>query len=130
MAWHQVKNKLVNAKNRWQMVKGPLGATIATLYDLGFNPLAPDKWITSAGLEWKYNDDFAKVNTNFYKNQLMEYVKDQTWKQTADHRNGAGLASGVDWKVIHKHLTCLEDNGMIGKAGLLRKAAAGALWPK
>ena len=112
------------------MVKGPMGATIATLYDLGFNPLAPDRWITSDGIHWKYSEDFAHENAQFYKDLLKDYVKDQVWKTAAEHRNGAGLAGGVDFTVIHKHMACLEKSCMYGKAGLLRKAAAGALWPK
>ena len=129
VTWHRLKGKLDN-KNRWKMVKGPMAATIATLYDLGFDPLMPDKWITPHKVVWNYNDEYVQENTQFYKDLLLEYVNDQSWKKAAEHRNGAGLEKGADFTVIRKHLACLEKNDMCGKAALLRKAAVAGMWPR
>ena len=41
-AWHKLLRQLQDPNGRWRRVKGPAGATVATLLDLGWAPLAPD----------------------------------------------------------------------------------------
>ena len=42
MAWTQTVERLNVTKSRWQVVKGPLAATVAILLDLGWTPLKVD----------------------------------------------------------------------------------------
>ena len=44
--WRRTYAKLLlrDPKERWQLVEGPIGATIATLFDIGFKPKLPNKW--------------------------------------------------------------------------------------
>ena len=40
----------------WQIVKGPIGAMIATLDLNGWNPVSPFKWIDTDGATWRLAD--------------------------------------------------------------------------
>jgi len=42
-AWSTMTCSIIAAQNPWSLVKGPVGATIANLYDLGWNPISPFK---------------------------------------------------------------------------------------
>eukprot|EP00959_Pyramimonas_sp_CCMP1952_P185657 3881748-Pyramimonas_sp.AAC.1 len=44
--WNQISSKTDQTKYRWQIVKGPMSATIAVLRDLGWQALSQVHWCT------------------------------------------------------------------------------------
>ena len=122
--------KRLKGPGKWLRVKGPLGATICTLRDLGFHPDQPNEWRTPDGVTWKFNDKLMDLPVHYYASALMQYTIKNTWVKASEHRNGKGIAEGVDFEVLKSHLESLNANEAHGKAGLLRKAACSALWPR
>ena len=43
-AWRNTAREIILEKRGWSAVRGPLGATIATLNDLEWKPIAPHFW--------------------------------------------------------------------------------------
>ena len=50
--WAKQYAKLAKVRHdiRWMMVRGPIGATITTLVELGWKPIHPYRWITPGGI--------------------------------------------------------------------------------
>ena len=51
------------------------------------------------------------------------------WRKASTHVDGSGLENGVDTRGFHKRRGWLVRNGLQGKAGLMKAAVAGGLWP-
>ena len=126
--WNKALPKL-HTPSRWKRAKGPLTALICTLIDIGFNPMSPDCWTDPQGEEWRFNDELAEMNVKDYGKQILKFVGKNLWEKAGEHRNGGGLQGGADLTVLKRHIEHLEENGMKGKAGMLRKAACAAIWP-
>ena len=126
-AWSAARWKFDQADNPWNTVKGPIGATIGTLYAVGWKPLSPDRWIDSNNVTWDY------VPGSDYTNLINE-IRDQTslkiWDRAAEHMDGAGLEKGADLSVLKQHIQWYTNKGMHTEAGLLGTIAAGGLWPQ
>jgi hypothetical protein len=43
--WRGIIKRLRVKKSRWQQVRGPMSATAATLLDMAWGPVHPDKWV-------------------------------------------------------------------------------------
>eukprot|EP00959_Pyramimonas_sp_CCMP1952_P332821 6969386-Pyramimonas_sp.AAC.1 len=43
LAWKKLRRELSQAKSRWGRIKGPMGAVVANLLDLGWE--APEPWL-------------------------------------------------------------------------------------
>ena len=103
-----------------------MGATIATLVDLDWNPISPYKWLDHKGTEWTYIKGAAYIN-------LLEAIKqranEKLWLEAAKHRNGLGLSTGADLTVAHRHIRSLHKKGENGAVGMLTLIMAGGCWP-
>ena len=77
--WTKQMRKL-NEQPRWNGVIGPMSATIASLYDVGWKPIAPDRWISPAGDRW---DLLGPGGSNFFKQEFLQSVMQKTWEQAA-----------------------------------------------
>ena len=110
-AWGKLKNHL-SCGSRWHRVHGPMAATIATLSDLGWNPVSPYTWKQPRGsprnsgfepdgfIEWNYvGGDTSSVHEAF-----TEDIENQLWKTAATHRHGRGLERGGDLTAGVKHI--------------------------
>ena len=53
--WWDTKSYLLSVpyRQKWMRVRGPIGATIAILDDIGWNPISPYKWISETGTTWE-----------------------------------------------------------------------------
>ena len=105
-AWAMSYAKLSKAKSRWQCVRGPISATIATLMEAGWKPVDPTNWIASesSGVS-KSNVDSSKAMADFTKSEGLaayevlhrfeEDLEADIWKEASGARNGSGLENGA-----------------------------------
>ena len=93
---------------------------------VGWNPIAPGKWIDMDGAAWKADQGGCQIN-------LIRALREQTaeliWWRAAAHRNGEGLQGGADQSLAIKHVAWLNKNGRQKDANLLGTILAGGLWP-
>ena len=107
-AWIMQKNRHYTAKSPWQVVKGPIGATIATLELIGWNPISPFRWIDHLGNSWRYQEGVCRQE--LIRN-IRHHVKKQVWINAAGHMDGQGLENGPDFTAVAKHLKRLHRIG-------------------
>ena len=124
--WAGLVDKL-SVPSRWNRVKGIIGAVIATLFDIGWIPQEPSKWVDPQGVLWVFDYTSPHLNGRFFQN-LQEQIQAIIWAKAATHYLGTGLESGVDWTVSRKHLRHLRGSGHLDKAGCLCTIAQGAFW--
>ena len=85
--WRAAVRHLKSKKQyRWHAVKGPMGAVIATLLDLDWDPTEWDEWVDSLGFAWRLtNQQDAVVNLKTCDPLLRELRKDlqrQLWRKS------------------------------------------------
>eukprot|EP00972_Heterocapsa_arctica_P079119 11663107-Heterocapsa_arctica.AAC.1 len=51
--WHRAGLKLGEDGKHWSRVKGPMTAAIATLIDIGWDPISPFIWADTSGDRWQ-----------------------------------------------------------------------------
>ena len=113
-----------------------MAATIATLSDLGWNPVSPYTWKQPRGsprnsgfepdgfIEWNYvGGDTSSVHEAF-----TEDIENQLWKTAATHRHGRGLERGGDLTAGVKHIEWYRKKGLIAQAAMLTTVLCGAVW--
>ena len=112
----------------WSKALGPMGATIATLLQLGWNPATPDRWID-------HKDRLIEINLHDSGNrdvlkEVERRAEEQCWEEAAKHYSGAGLEKGIPsfqaaksaWRKFMK-----DDQKAEAKA--LEAAVCGGCWP-
>ena len=79
--WSPLALKMKASKNKWMLAKGPMGGTIATLFDVGWVPAKPDCWLSPGGGVWqmgpKPNEESSGVFLEYLENQfkrLLQYI--------------------------------------------------------
>eukprot|EP00959_Pyramimonas_sp_CCMP1952_P469423 9494906-Pyramimonas_sp.AAC.1 len=59
-SWHRIRGRLdILASKRWRRVRGPIGAVVATLLDVGWKPVSPVEWHRPVGDQcevWQFPD--------------------------------------------------------------------------
>ena len=81
-AWWSAKLDLSRAEHEWSMIKGPMGATIGTLRDAGWNPVTALKWVDPWRQEWKIKPGGSL--TSFYY-EFKKTLEDKVWREAAKH---------------------------------------------
>ena len=109
---------------RWQMVRGPLAATVAYLLDMGWQPRGSDEWLDTHGTK-------HTIHTPQQECRVLDLLQ-QTYQKEVNHRIATGLAApelqeGVDWTVGRKLLGEFKKEGRATKAAALRCVWQGAL---
>ena len=114
-AWNTAKKEIIipghqGAPNviRYTKVKGPMGAIIAMLGTIGWDPIAPGEWGDHAGDKFLYRGGTLTPLLN----DLRERVSAILWAQASEHHNGAGLEHGADIDQLKKHVKYYEDKQM------------------
>ena len=84
--WMRSMPRVVADERRWQKACGPLEATICTLVDLGWKPIAPDAWIVD-------EDTVARVGGTAYARahiaaRAREDMKAKVAKHAEKHAYG------------------------------------------
>ena len=86
---------LAKHPKRWLVTKGPMSATISTLLDLGWKPVAPDKWLVEDG-GGRYEATLGAGH--FAKPQVLRAAQEaavrRLWESAAEHSCGKGLEEG------------------------------------
>jgi len=127
-AFFDIRQKLLAAEDahRWQMVKGPMGATIATIHAIGWNPITLFKWVGEdpmLGGPWTWS---SKVNQDPDPSQLLELVdwdlQLPLWRRASLGRHGQGMEDGVDLTVLVREVNKALSNRT------LQCIAAGGIW--
>ena len=98
-----------------------MSSVVATLMDLRWIPREPDKWKSLAGFA-------GGTFTNILDEGHLCTVN-MEWTKASTHLDGNGLEHGVDMCGYHKQHAWLARKDLRGKAGLMKAAAAGGLWP-
>ena len=97
---------LSKAKSKWQCVKGPIAAAVATLMDIGWQPIDPSAWITSASTGLSLSSDASsKLLAGFTETQghavrqvlhrLEGDLEAAVWSKASLAHNGLGLERGL-----------------------------------
>ena len=126
--WQKQLPKL-QAANRWSHVRGPMRATMASLIDMGWNPVFPDMWYEPEPSDLVWYIQAAGDSSPFYAAVVRNQYR-TLWKEAANHHCGSGMGNGVDLSVIKRHLRHFEKHGMNDKYTALLTVAAGASWPR
>ena len=93
--WAKVYRRIAKAKTRWLVVRGAISATIATLLDLGFSPVAPTEWVTPDGQHIACFNHEPGVSHYHVLDQIRQMLELKQWKAASDHFNGSGLEKGM-----------------------------------
>ena len=129
-AWWVQKQKFHRSPKPWSTVKGPMGATIATLKEVDWLGVTPFQWIGHDGFEWAYNPSIAHHPThgNFHPmmDSLRAAVERKVWSQASFHHCGRGLAQGADIYGLSRHLKQVRSSSPKDASLMLTIAAAGA----
>ena len=105
-AWMKAMIKLGNAKSRWQCVRGPITAAIATLMDIDWQPIDPIAWITpessgySASSNASSNQIAGFTETQGHATQQVLFrlegdLEAAVWTHASTANNGKGLELGM-----------------------------------
>lgn len=92
-AWSKLYEKMSKSDNRWLLAKGPLGATSATLLDLGIKPRRPANWITNDAIV-EFNpahSDHAALRVEF---EIARIIEAKVWRQASTQSNAASFEAG------------------------------------
>ena len=102
-SWDRQLRNLQN-KPRWNKVRGPIGATIATWLDIGWKPEKPDKFTAPDGTAWNFEGNVGE----FFWIEFRDSIILQLWKKAAEHWHGKGAEKGLDLTTAKRKLKSLK----------------------
>ena len=113
-------------KSRWSMVRGPMTATMATLYDLNIISVSPWKWYPDEdpNVDWTYSGG----DPGPLLSEMQQRLSHKMWRQAALHYYGLGAEKVVDMTVLHKHFRQLTARGAHTRAGMLYTIATAQIY--
>lgn len=131
-AWTAMVEHLRHSSSKWSTVAGPMGATIVTLLELGWQPSSITSWTSDAGDRWEVSPLVAGA-TRANCHQILVAVRDSAtrlvWQQAAQHRCSDDLVGVPDLAPPRALLADYAKEGRSDKAAMLIKVVAGGLWP-
>lgn len=91
--WKMVHKTLKNVKGRWHHVNGPMPATIATMIDLGWDPIHPFKWLTP---DRTRQTNFMDSDAAHHRvtHEISKTIEERIWQGAAKSYNSKGLEHG------------------------------------
>lgn len=141
-AWVRAFVKLSKAKSRWQCVKGPIAAAVATLMDIEWQPIDPSAWITSASTGLSLSSDASsKLLAGFTETQghavrqvlhrLEGDLEAALWGKASLAHNGLGLECGLpNFEPASKAHASFVKAGGYKKAKAVELTANNKVWSK
>ena len=123
--WAQAYRKLQTTP-RWGKVRGPRAATIATLLDIKWKPVAPDFWHAPNDTVWHFTEAIG----SFFLNELQASIEKELWLKAATHMWGQGLQEGVDFTVAKKVLVLLAETEKVSERGMILTSLCAGCWPR
>ncbi len=94
-AWRRALPKVLLKGVRWGSVSGPMQATIATVGQLGWAPVQPDRWLTEDRTQYADLSETAPEAGGQIELQLKMAAKRVLWRGAAGHHLGGGLDHGI-----------------------------------
>jgi hypothetical protein len=125
--WGQLRDSLAGPR-RWHQVRGPMGAVVATLRDLGWKPDSPTQWTDPDGHHWDIDPGAPGVAVQL-KALVAEFIEKDLWRQAGKHEGGRGLENGADLTVARRMRRKFLKQGELKKVGVLELICQGAGWP-
>eukprot|EP00969_Alexandrium_andersonii_P316986 14004179-Alexandrium_andersonii.AAC.1 len=125
VVWARVIHRLASS-TRWCRVKGPAAAVVATLFDLGWKPTAPDRWYDEHGQEWAYTGSL--IGLREFEDAVFQSVHKQMWSRASSFFCGAGVQSGVDFVPVHRLANHYKDHGRNREFAMLVTVCSGGCW--
>eukprot|EP00972_Heterocapsa_arctica_P017056 2521696-Heterocapsa_arctica.AAC.1 len=122
----RVRLKLGVDGKHWNRVKGKgtMAAAIATLFDIGRDPISPCMWADPNGDGWEIGSNYSSglvFNIN-------KTVNSMAWARAAQHFQGSGLETVALLCAVNEVVSCAEKYNIQGLAGMARCVAAGGFW--
>jgi len=141
-AWVKTLARLSKAKSRWQFVKGPIAAAVATLMDVKWQPVDPTTWITPESIGFsESNNASSKQMACFTENKghsagqvlhrLEGDLEAAVWANASKAYNGGGLECGLpNFEPASKaHAKFIKD-GEYKKAKAMELIVNNKVWSK
>ncbi len=94
-AWRRALPKVLLKGVHWGAVSGPMQATIATLGQVGWAPVQPDRWLTEDRTRYADLSDPAPEAGAQIELQVKLAAKRLLWRGAASHHLGRGLEEGI-----------------------------------
>ena len=126
LAWKRIRPNLEDARVRWLRVVGVISATIATLLDIGWDPLEPDLWSDLRGDTWQID---PSVGAHLVLDLIATDIQKAIWAKASRHYAALGLESGVDLKVVRHLLKHFASEGDWQSYAVCVAVVTGACWP-
>ena len=116
---------VVADEKRWQEACGPLEATICTLVDLGWKPIAPDSWFVD-------EDTAARVGGTAYARahiaaRAREDMKAKVAKHAEKHTYGQGIGNKILLQLARRAQRHLRRQGKNAEAIAIDYIVTGCL---
>ena len=137
--WQKVVRGTLDSKSPWSRVTSLLSNTIATLLHVGVYPLRPDCWVIPEGTGGTSSFAFpmpAGIKTPKTGESITGFLQhfraalhSKLMQKAATHRNGQGMAEGIDFSYTTKYYRYLYEKGRYKDAGILYALASAGLWP-
>jgi hypothetical protein len=116
-----------NPASRWARVKGPMSFFIATLFDVGWDPISPHRWKPPQGDKYIDLDD-ALCNKLLISEVFTESIMLALWLEASSRSDAKGLEQCPDATVLRKEVNKAIRKGQNHIAGIITNIAAGGQW--
>ena len=126
-AWGRLRASLEGPR-RWASVKGPMAAVIATLVDLRWRPLEPDKWEDEQDTVLEIDPRRAGVVPQVAA-AVRQRCREIVWSKAEEHHGGGGLGVDVDCTVFKRMRDRMVKDGDPKNVGIVDLIPQGAAWP-
>ena len=128
--WKIGLRRMADEQARWMRVTGPMSATIATMMDVGWAPVLPNRWLTkdkSAVATFDAKEGITQMHVcHIIENDIL----DKIWKHAADASCGRGLQTGYPlFEPIAKAHKKLIKEGHTEAAKALITVVTNRSWP-
>jgi hypothetical protein len=120
--------KLLDGPRRWSEIKGPMGAVIATLVDLGWQPQGPTRWADPQGDIWQIDPRRAGVIPLVLAKIRRSCIR-LLWKKAGEHYCGEGIGDEADLTALQQARRAFIKQGSWREASVLDLIGQGASWP-
>ena len=90
--WKRALPRLgLNQESMWSHAKGPISGTICAVLEIGWKPLAPDRWLAGDLMAIIDGAGFCKAHI---LGQAQKDISKHLWREASKHKNSSGLEDG------------------------------------
>ena len=130
MTWKTAVRRLRVERTRWLMVRGPMSAAIATVMDVGWAPVLPNKWLNRDKSQVATFDAIEGVTEFHVKHAIERDLKIQIWQHASVSYCAKGLEHGApNFGPASKAYDKLIKQSMPDAAKALETIVTNRSWP-